>query len=89
MLFRSQSSTHFPLLLPLHLYILERFLAQILTSPNLSVESSFGAFGKHWKEPFSGRCNQVELRDSKIKEDKTLRSSLVVRAWRIQVHRVD
>ena len=28
----------FPLLLPLHLYILERFLAQKLTIPNLSVE---------------------------------------------------
>ena len=38
----------FPLLLPLHLYILERFLTQTLTTPDLSVESSFGAFGK-WK----------------------------------------
>ena len=40
-------SLDFPLLLPLHLYILERFLAQTLTSLNLSVESSFGAFGKY------------------------------------------
>ena len=53
----------FPLLLPLHLYILERFLAQTLTTPNLSVEWSFGAVGKHWKEPFSGRCNQDEFQD--------------------------
>ena len=40
-------SLKFPLLLPLHLHILERFLAQTLTLPNLSVERSFGAYGKH------------------------------------------
>ena len=51
--------------LPLHLYMLERFLAQTLTTPNLSVESSFGTFGKHWKEPFSGRCNRAKKRDPK------------------------
>ena len=56
-------SLDFPLLLPLHLYIIERFLAQTLTTPNLSVESSFGAFRKHWKEPLSGRCNWAELWD--------------------------
>ena len=56
-------SLKFPLLLPLHLYILERFLAQTLTLPILSVERSFGAFGKHWKKPLSGGCNRAELRD--------------------------
>ena len=56
-------SLGFPLLLPLHLYILERFLTQTLTTPNLSVESSFDAFGKHGKEPFSGGCNRAKLRD--------------------------
>ena len=53
----------FPLLLPLYLYILERFLTQTLTTPNLSVESSFGAFRKHWNEPFSGRCNWAKLQN--------------------------
>ena len=56
-------SLDFPLLLPLHLYIIERFLAQTLTTPNLSVESSFGAFRKHWKEPLNGGCNWAELWD--------------------------
>ena len=42
-------SLKFPLLLPFHLRILERFLAQTLTSPILSVERSFGAYGKHWR----------------------------------------
>ena len=50
-------SLSFPLLLPLQLQILERFLAQALTSPNLSVERSFGACGKYWKKPLIDRCN--------------------------------
>ena len=50
-------SLKFHSLLPLHLHILEWFLAQTLTSPILSVERSFGAYGKHWKKPLSGRCN--------------------------------
>ena len=58
-------SLGFPLLLPLHLCILERILAQTLTLPNLSVESNFGAFGKHWKETLNGGCNRAELRDPK------------------------
>ena len=37
--------------------MLERFLTQTLTSLNLSVERSFGAYGKHWKKPLSGECN--------------------------------
>ena len=41
-------SLKFPLLLPLHLHILERFLSQTLISPILSVERSFGVvYGKH------------------------------------------
>ena len=56
-------SLKFPLLLPLHLHILERFLAQTLTLSILSVERSFGAYGKHWKKPLSGRCNREELWD--------------------------
>ena len=55
----------FSLLLPLPLYILERFLAQTFTTPNLSIKWSFGAVGKYWKEPFSGGCNQAELRNPK------------------------
>ena len=79
----------FPLLLPLHLYILERFLAQTLTAPNLSVEWSFGTAGKHLKEPFSGGCNRVELRIWKAREDKTPRSLLVAGAGRAHVQGVD
>ena len=40
-------SLSFPLLLLLKLQILESFLAQTHTSPNLSVENCFGASGKH------------------------------------------
>ena len=40
-------SLKFPLLLPFHLHILQRFLTQTLTLPNLSVERSFGTYGKH------------------------------------------
>ena len=54
----------FPHLLPFHLYILERLIAQTLTTPILSVKWEFGAVGKHGKEPFIGRCNQAKLRDS-------------------------
>jgi len=79
----------FPLLLPLHLYIIERILAQALTTPNLSVKWGFCVVGKYWKEPFSGRCNQAELQIRKAREDKTPRSLLVAEAWRAQVHGVD
>ena len=51
----------FSQLLPLHLYILERLIAQILTTPILSVKWEFGAARKYWKEPFIGRCNWAEL----------------------------
>ena len=54
---------NFPQLLPLHLYIFERLLAQTLTTPILSVKWDFGTTRKHWKEPFIGRCNKVELQD--------------------------
>ena len=42
----------FPQLLPLHIQILERLIAQTLTTPILSVMWGFGAAGKHWKKPF-------------------------------------
>ena len=34
-----------------------------LTSPILSVERSFGTYGKHWKMQLSGGCNRAELWD--------------------------
>ena len=49
----------FPQLLSLNLYILERLLAQTLTTPILSVKWDFGAIGKHWNEPFFGGCNRA------------------------------
>ena len=42
----------FPQLLPLHIQILERLIAQTLTIPILSVKWGFGATGKHWKKSF-------------------------------------
>ena len=42
----------FPQLLPLHIQILERLIAQTLIAPILSVKWGFGAAGKHWKKPF-------------------------------------
>ena len=56
-------SCGFPQLLPLHLYIFERLIAQTLTTHILSVKWEFGAAGKHWKEPFIGGCNWAELQN--------------------------
>ena len=42
----------FPQLLPLHIQILERLIAQTLTTPILSVKWGFGAVGKYCKKPF-------------------------------------
>ena len=53
----------FPRLLPLHLHILERLIAQTLTTLIQSVKWEFGAVGKYWKESFIGGCNWVELWD--------------------------
>ena len=41
----------FPLLLPLHIHILERSIAQTRTTPNLSVKWGFDAVEKYWKKP--------------------------------------
>ena len=41
----------FPQLLPLHFHIIERLIAQTLTTPCQSVKWEFGAVGKHWKKP--------------------------------------
>ena len=35
---------------------IERFLTQTHTTPNLSVVSCFGSFGKYWMKPFFGGC---------------------------------
>ena len=42
----------FPQLLPLNFQILERLIAQTLTTPILSVKWGFGAARKYWKKPF-------------------------------------
>ena len=63
-------SYSFPLLLPLHIQILEWLIAQTFTTLNLSVKWGFGASRKHWKKPIVGGCNQAELRDP-IKLEKT------------------
>ena len=42
----------FPQLLSLHMQILERLIAQTLTTPILSVKWGFDATGKYWKKPF-------------------------------------
>ena len=56
----------FPLLLPLHIQIIERLIAQTLTTPNLSVKWGFDAARKHWKESIIGECNQAycKIRES-------------------------
>ena len=51
----------FPPLLSLHIQILERMIAQTLTTPNLRVKWGFGDVGKNWKKPIVGGCNQAEL----------------------------
>ena len=52
-----------PQLLPLYLYILERFITQTLTTPYLSDKWGFGAAAKYWNEPFSCGCNWAKLQD--------------------------
>ena len=68
--------------------MLERFLAQTLTTPNLSVESSFGTFGKHWNNLVADAIG-LKSEIQKTSEDKTPRSPLVVGVWRVQVHGVE
>ena len=41
----------FPQLLPFHIQILKRLIAQTLTTPIMSVKWGFGAAGKYWKKP--------------------------------------
>ena len=45
----------FPQLLPLHIQIVERFIAQTLTTPILSVKWGFGAAEEYWKKPIVWR----------------------------------
>ena len=73
-----------PQLLPLHLYILERFIAQTLTTPDLSVEilvllRSIG------RSHLVANAIGLNCGIRKAREVKTPRSSLVVGAWRAQV----
>ena len=42
----------FPQLLPLHIQIFERLIAQTLTTPILSVKWGSSAVGKYWKKTF-------------------------------------
>ena len=42
----------FPQLLSFHIQILERLIAQTLTTPILSVKWGFGVARKYWKKPF-------------------------------------
>ena len=42
----------FPQLLPFYFQILERLIAQKLTTPILSVKWDFGVAGKHWNKPY-------------------------------------
>ena len=78
----------FPQLLPLHIQILKRLIAQTLTTPILSGKWGFGAVRKHWKKPFVWwiGLNCVIRKD---REDKASSSQLVTRAWRAQVHEID
>ena len=78
-------SLSFPLLLPLQLQILERFLAQTLTSPNLSVQRSFGACGEvleeaiDWQMQFGANCG-IQI----TSEDKIRWNPLGARTQRVQ-----
>ena len=55
----------FPQLLPFHFHIIERLIAQILTTPFESVKWIFGAIGKHWKKPGMANATWSLLRDQK------------------------
>ena len=54
----------FPQLLPLHIQILERLIAQTLTTPILSIKWNFGATGSIGRSHLFGGCNRAELCDS-------------------------
>ena len=71
----------FPQLLPLHFHIIERLIAQTLTTPILSVKWGFGAAGKYWKKLSFGRCNQVYCGIRRARQDTVLRSLVGVGVW--------
>ena len=79
----------FPHLLPLHFHILDRLIAQTLTTPILSVKWGFGTSGKHWKKTSFGGCNQAYCKIQRARQDTVLRSLVGVGAWRAYVHWVD
>ena len=72
----------FSQLLPLHFYILERLIAQTLTTPILSVKWGFGAIGKHWKKASFGRCNRAYCGIRRARQNTVPRSLVGVGAWR-------
>ena len=80
--FSTQSIVDFPQLLPLHFYILERLIAQTLTTPILSVKWGFGAARRHWKKPSFGGCNRAYCGIQRVRQDTVSRSLVGVRAWR-------
>ena len=80
--FSTQSIMVFPQLLPFHFYILERLIAQTLTTPLLSVNWGFGAVGKHWKKLSFGGCNRAYCRIRRARQDTVSRSLVRVGAWR-------
>ena len=66
---KSQHNTYLfvecPHLLPLHFHIIERLIAQTLTTPFQSVKWSFGTAGKHWKKPRMADATWSLLQDLK------------------------
>ena len=70
-------------LLPLYFQILERLIAQTLTTPILSIKWVFGIARKHWKKSNFGGCNRAYCRIWKAREDTVLRSLIGVWAWRV------
>ena len=79
----------FSQLLPLHLYIFERLLAQTLTTPILSVKWDFGATRSIGRSHSLVDATGLNCGIRKATKDKASRSQLVAGAWRAQVHGVD
>ena len=73
----------FPQLHYLHFQILERLIAQTLTTPILSVKWGFDAAGKYWKKPSFGGCNWAYCGIRKTRQDMVPRNLVGVGAWRV------
>ena len=70
-------------------HILERLIAQTLTTPFQSVKWGFGVAGKHWKKLGFGGCNRAYCGIRRARQDIVPRSLVGVGAWRAHVHWVD